>query len=113
MTLVLFRGPLHRFKKHFYFLFQWHTILQKNFRAYIKAGGDAGWQFIVFPWNEHQIEEARQRSLDEGFATFSLVQTVRNTGASIEGGRDNKIVNIADLNLSQEGVTGGRLKDGY
>ena len=87
--------------------------LQDNFREYIKAGGDAGWQFIVFPWNEHQIEEARQRSLDEGFATFSLVQTVRNSGASIEGGRDNKIVNIADLNLSQEGVTGGRLKDGY
>ena len=87
--------------------------LQKNFRAYIKAGGDAGWQFIVFPWNEHQIEEARQRSLDEGFATFALVQTVRNTGASIEGGRDyrDNIVNIADLNLSKEGVTGGRLKE--
>ena len=87
--------------------------LQKHFRAYIKAGGDAGWQFIVFPWNEHQIEEARQRSLDEGFSTFALVQTVRNTGASIEGGRDyrDNIVNVANLNLSQEGVTGGRLKE--
>jgi hypothetical protein len=87
--------------------------LQNNFREYIKAGGDAGWQFIVFPWNMHQIEEARQRSLDEGFTAFSIVQTVRNTGASIEGGRDNPIINVADLNLNQEGVTGGRLKDGY
>jgi len=87
--------------------------LQNNFREYIKAGGNAGWQFIVFPWNVHQIEEARQRSLDEGFTSFSVVQTVRNTGNSIEGGIDNPIINVADLNLNQDGVTGGRLKDEY
>ena len=87
--------------------------LQNNFREYIKAGGNAGWQFIVFPWNVHQIEEARQRSLDEGFTAFSIVQTVRNGGNSIEGGVDNPIINVADLNLNQDGVTGGRLKDEY
>ena len=61
----------------------------------------------------HQIEEARQRSLDEGFTAFSIVQTVRNGGNSIEGGVDNPIINVADLNLNQDGVTGGRLKDEY
>ena len=41
--------------------------LQENFRTFIKHGGRAIWQFIYFSHNEHQDEEARQRSIDEGF----------------------------------------------
>ena len=41
--------------------------LQENFRTFIKHGGRAMWQFIYFSHNEHQDQEAKQRSIDEGF----------------------------------------------
>jgi hypothetical protein len=41
--------------------------LQENFRTFIKHGGRAWWQFIYFSHNEHQDQEAKQRSIDEGF----------------------------------------------
>jgi len=41
-----------------------------NATAYINSGGKAQWQYVVFPWNEHQVEEARQLSKDLGFASF-------------------------------------------
>lgn len=41
-----------------------------NAKAYINAGGRAVWQFLIFPWNEHQVEEAKQISKELGFAVF-------------------------------------------
>ncbi len=51
--------------------------LQENFRTYIKAGGRATWQFIYFAWNEHQDEEVKQRSIDEGFEKLKWRNTKR------------------------------------
>ena len=36
----------------------WKKIME-NMTAFIDAGGKAIWKFIVFPWNEHQINEAK------------------------------------------------------
>lgn len=44
--------------------------LQNNFRSYIKSGGIARWQFIVFEHNYHQIKEAQKISTIEGFQYF-------------------------------------------
>jgi hypothetical protein len=44
----------------------WKT-LQKNWRAYISSGGRAGWQFIVFKWNQHQIADIKKLSEAEKF----------------------------------------------
>lgn len=44
--------------------------LQENFRSFINAGGIARWQFILFPWNKHQLDEAKQRAVDENFTSF-------------------------------------------
>jgi MoaA/NifB/PqqE/SkfB family radical SAM enzyme len=44
--------------------------LTANVRAFIRAGGKAQWNYIVFEHNEHQVEEARQLSVDMGFETF-------------------------------------------
>ena len=33
---------------------------------YIKAGGVARWEFLVFKHNQHQIEEARQLANELG-----------------------------------------------
>lgn len=44
--------------------------LQSNFRSYIKNGGIARWQFIVFEHNYHQLEQAKNVSIAEGFQYF-------------------------------------------
>jgi len=55
--------------------------LQTNFRAYIDNGGYAIWQFIVFPWNEHQINEVKQYSKDWGFKALKFIRSHRNDNA--------------------------------
>jgi MoaA/NifB/PqqE/SkfB family radical SAM enzyme len=41
-----------------------------NAKAFISAGGKAQWNYIVFEHNEHQVEQARQLSVDLGFESF-------------------------------------------
>ena len=41
--------------------------VRDNFRAFIKAGGRAHWQFISFEHNEHPLEIARELAKKEGF----------------------------------------------
>ena len=64
---------------------EWNR-LQENWRAYISAGGRAKWQFIVFSWNQHQLNEVKSYSESENFKGFNLIQSVR--------GEDEKITNI-------------------
>ena len=51
---------------------QWDTLI-KNVKAFIKAGGNARWKYLVFKHNEQQIEEARTLSKELGFKNFSAV----------------------------------------
>ena len=51
--------------------------LQRNYRAYISAGGYADWQFIPFSWNKHQLEDAREFAIKEGFYNFIILDSVR------------------------------------
>ena len=45
--------------------------LQDNFRAYIKTGAPAQWQFIRFKHNEYQLKAVQERAKEEGFVSFS------------------------------------------
>ena len=54
-------------------------LLQRNYRAFIKAGGHAEWKMIVFKHNEHEVELSRQRAVAEGFKDFMYVVTNRFT----------------------------------
>jgi hypothetical protein len=47
----------------------WSKIME-NAQAFINAGGNAGWQFLIFPWNEHQIMDAKALSVKMGFNEF-------------------------------------------
>lgn len=47
----------------------WKKIIE-NAKAFITAGGNAQWQYIVFPWNEHQISEAEILAKELGFNSF-------------------------------------------
>jgi len=54
----------------------WNLIIN-NAKAYIQKGGYAIWDFLVFGHNEHQVEEARQLSIDLGFKEFVVKKTGR------------------------------------
>ncbi len=52
-------------------------IIMRNAEAFIKAGGRAIWDFIVFRHNEHQVEEARELAKTMGFHKFNIKKTGR------------------------------------
>lgn len=55
---------------------RWNNLI-KNARAFINAGGNAHWQFIVFAHNEHQIKQAEMLSQDYGFKKFFTIYNNR------------------------------------
>lgn len=54
----------------------WEKIMS-NVKAYINAGGNAHWEYIVFEHNEHQVETARELSNTLGFKHFQVKKTAR------------------------------------
>jgi sulfatase maturation enzyme AslB (radical SAM superfamily) len=46
------------------------TKLMNNLTAFIKGGGVAIWEYLIFKHNEHQVDQARQLSVDLGFKEF-------------------------------------------
>lgn len=61
----------------------WSKIIE-NVDAFIQAGGNAHWEFIVFKHNQHQIEEARKLADQMGFKHFQVKKSARfiSTGGS-------------------------------
>jgi len=77
-----------------------------NATAFINAGGNAIWQFIVFNHNKHQVEEAKQRAKDLGFVKIEF-----KGGYGQEGGArnytkavNNDIVDIGDKTKKNDAV---------
>jgi hypothetical protein len=54
----------------------WKNIM-RNAEAFIKAGGRARWDYIVFGHNEHQVEEARTLAESMGFEKFNIKKSNR------------------------------------
>jgi len=54
----------------------WNKIIN-NANSFIKAGGYAIWNYIVFEHNEHQIDEARQLAREIGFKAFNVKYSKR------------------------------------
>ena len=48
---------------------QWSKV-KRSMDAFIGAGGRARWDYLVFDFNEHQVEEARELSKKWGFEKF-------------------------------------------
>jgi len=42
----------------------------ENAKGFIRANGKAVWQFLIFPWNISQIQQAKQISEELGFVEF-------------------------------------------
>jgi MoaA/NifB/PqqE/SkfB family radical SAM enzyme len=49
----------------------------RNAEAFIKSGGQAQWDYIVFEHNEHEVTAARRLSESLGFQTFAVKRTAR------------------------------------
>lgn len=49
----------------------------ENAKAFIDAGGNAQWDYIVFKHNEHQVEQAKDLSKKIGFKVFQIKKTSR------------------------------------
>jgi MoaA/NifB/PqqE/SkfB family radical SAM enzyme len=58
---------------------KWNRVME-NVTSFIKAGGQAHWDYIVFAHNQHQVESARKLSQDLGFSRFSVKRTGRFLG---------------------------------
>lgn len=54
-----------------------YTRIMKNVEAFIKAGGIAHWEYIVFAHNEHEVDRARDLADSMGFAKFQLKKSAR------------------------------------
>ena len=46
-------------------------------KSFIEAGGRARWDFLVFDFNEHQVDEARKLSEEWGFEKFIVKKSSR------------------------------------
>jgi len=51
--------------------------IMSNARAFIDAGGEAQWKYIIFDHNQHQVEQARDLARDMGFRKFTTVVSNR------------------------------------
>ena len=72
---------------------RWNKVME-NVKAFIAAGGNARWQYIVFEHNQHQVDLAKERARDLGFKTFVMRPSHRfkvDEFLGVEGryGRDN------------------------
>ena len=53
------------------------NIIMENAEAFIRAGGRARWDFLIFKHNEHQIQEASELATKMGFKQFRIRKTAR------------------------------------
>ena len=97
------------------------SVLMRNVQAFIAAGGNAEWNYLVFRHNEHQVDQARELAHQLGFSLFNVKKTGRFVDATnmelieltpIKGrsgevvGRLERPVNPAYQNRAFEGLQG-------
>ena len=70
-----------------------------NAKAFIEAGGNAVWDFIVFRHNEHQIDEAKKLSEELGFKRFQVKKTGRFFSNTQMQGKDRQEVHDKNGNI--------------
>ncbi|CAE7885142.1 por, partial [Symbiodinium microadriaticum] len=62
----------HLYRQHV----RWERLMA-NVDAFLAAGGNAEWDFIVFEHNEHQVEAMRSLAEQKGFTKFNAKKTAR------------------------------------
>ena len=74
----------------------------ENVEAFVKAGGVADWDFLVFKHNQHQIEEAELLAKKLGFRRFNKKETTRWDDFDSDGNWiQRKSIQIGDYELTK------------
>jgi MoaA/NifB/PqqE/SkfB family radical SAM enzyme len=69
------------------------SIVERNMRAFIRAGGRARWDFIVFGHNEHQVDTARALAAEWGVERFQVKKSGRFFSANSAGKDEHQAKN--------------------
>jgi MoaA/NifB/PqqE/SkfB family radical SAM enzyme len=72
----------------------------ENAQSFISAGGFAVWQYLVFPWNTHQVDQAKEISQTLGFREF--VTRIDRSGISRLSVADIKKIKSLDRKKDQD-----------
>lgn len=72
----------------------WDNV-ERSLKAFIKGGGRARWDYIIFGHNEHQVEEAEQLAKDWGVERFQKKKsgrffTAKDTGKDAHQAQNRK-----------------------
>jgi len=67
--------------------------VENSMRSFIKAGGRARWDFLVFQHNEHQVDEAEELANDLGFEKFVKKKSGRFITSNIKPKEEHQAVN--------------------
>ena len=83
--------------------------IMANAQAFIDAGGQAEWKYIIFDHNQHQVEQARELSKKMGFTQFSTVVSNRfskpDSIINVNSKKYSPKINKVDQKIKQQGFT--------
>ena len=63
-------------------------IVENSFTNFIDAGGRARWDYIIFDYNEHQVEDAEGMAMAWGFEKFRAKKTGRFFSSAKNKGKE-------------------------
>ena len=88
-----------------------YSKVMNNAQAFIDAGGESRWQFLIFKHNAHQVDEAYDLSIKMGFTKFITIHTPRFAHSQKGDGakrfrfkNEDFILETADPNFSEKQV---------
>lgn len=67
-------------------------VVESSMKSFISAGGRARWDFLIFDYNEHQVEDARTMADEWGFEKF----IPKKTGRFITSGSEKKTTHVVN-----------------
>lgn len=80
---------------------KWNKLIE-NVQAFVEAGGEAHWDFLVFKHNQHQLVETETLSKKLGFKSFNKKDTTRWDDFDSEGNWiSREIIQVGDYALEK------------
>ena len=85
---------------------QWNKLIE-NAKAFIDAGGNATWKFIIFEHNKHQVEEAAKFARSLGFKKFEKIKTNRfeKDYLPVVDKNNQEIYRLYEVKVEEDGFT--------
>ena len=77
-------------------------VVMRNAQAFIDAGGEAEWHYLIFEHNEHQVDQAKKLSQEMGFLDFKKKKSSRFTVVTSDGELKDEKIKVAPVNKKQK-----------